>query len=152
MITNLTELVAYFQGLVDWHPDLVEFHYGDSERIQSADRTRINYPILWLETPDIQYRFRSDFDKHYKCFFVLLANTREDDWQGQDELKHQLATVMDHLILKIHEDKGQGILIPDLSSLTADYIFPRFGTDHCVGWRMTIDIRVPIMQCPPTFE
>lgn len=151
MIETLNQIVEYFQGLVDWHPQLATFSYGDSELIQANERARTEYPLLWLETPDITYKIE-EFEKHYQCFFVLLKNTKSDDWDEQHQEQHNLSIILDHLLQKIHDDHRAGELLANMKSLKAEPVFPSFGTDYCVGWRITIYLRVPLAQCPPEFN
>lgn len=147
MLKTLADIQAYFRHLADISPDIQEFVVGDSEQVLSIDRSAIQYPVLWLETPSVGWSFSNVGQREYQFFFVVLTNTTADSWQHQQYILHRTLEITSWIIAKMRDDHLAGIIQASAFSASSDPILA-YGHDHDYGWRTRLSITSPIGPCP----
>lgn len=149
VVGSLAELEAYFENLSETHPDIKDFLVGDSDKILSMDRSRLNYPCLWLETPEVDWTFGNQRQRNYKVAFLILWNTPTDDWEKERLVKSKTLDITDQILRWIQEDKENDIVLFDVLNSKSMPVFG-FGHDNDLGWRTEISLMSPIGWCAPT--
>jgi len=142
---TLADIQAYFRNLADISPDINEFIVGDSEQILSIDRSAIQYPVLWLETPSVTWSFSAVGQRQYQFFFVVLINTTTDSWQHQQYILHRALEISGWLLEKLRADHHDGVLKIAFDA-SSDPILA-YGHDNDFGWRTRVGIMSPIGPC-----
>lgn len=147
IVGSLAELEAYFESLWQSYPGSGSFVTGDSHKIVTLDRSSLTYPVLWLETPEVDWNFSNKYQREYKIAFVILWNSPPDNWQRVRFVKSRSLDIVDHLLRWMQQDKEEVLL--DYESLRASsYPIAPWGHDNDVGWRTELGIRTPISYCP----
>ena len=142
-ITGFTSFINYFRGLATSHVDIASFAHGNSERILHRTRSDINYPVLWLETPDVFPREAGQLVSDFRGTLLILTHAQEGDWEKEDEEMHNMLAIVYDLVNKIMADADDGLL---QSFALQGPIEPkgRWGTDNDWGWRFSFTISVPV--------
>ncbi len=144
--TTLGELDAYFKRLVDSHPNINSVVIGDSEQILSIDRSKIEYPCLWVETPNVDWHLKDNPKRYYSFGFVVLANVPADRWLAQRYALHTTLEITEQLLTKIKDDSDENLIFIEQGTATS-YPVLGYGHDHDFGWRTTMRIRASMAPC-----
>jgi hypothetical protein len=145
MITTLADIQHYFRQLATTSPDIKHFIVGDAEQILSEDRGRINYPVLWLETPRLSWSIKNG-QRAYDLYFVVLFNAKPENWTHQQYILHRSLEITSRIITKMRSDAEDDIII--IGDASSDPILG-YGHDHDYGWRTRISIQAAIGPCKP---
>jgi len=145
MLYTIADIEEYFRQLAANHVGIKDVVIGDSEEVLSVDRSRLNYPLLWLETPDVNWNLRSPMRREYSIAFVVLINAQTDNWKLQRYILHQTLEITQSLLARISEDASMGwFKIP--ANAKSDPILG-YGHDHDYGWRTSFSIETPMNAC-----
>lgn len=147
MISSYADITYYLRRLGDLHPDIKEVVVGDSEQIMSQDRSKLDYPCLWIETPKVTYTLGSHNKSSYSWNITVLINTPVDDWVGQQHILHRCLNIVDDLLAKINQDAEDGHLYTVGSQASADAILG-YGHDYDFGWRFSLQLGRLMPSCP----
>ena len=135
IVTNQAELRQYFYEISEANPDIKHFIFGDAERVVSEDRSRIEYPCLWLETPTIIYDLPKNQKKKLIANFVILSNSAPDDWNKSETESDKCAQIMNDVLQTLKEhSEGNIIRLEKSSRLKAEPI-NGFAHDYDIGFR-----------------
>lgn len=149
MLSTLAEIQQYFKNIADQHPDIKGVVVGDSEQISSVDRSKLDYPVLWLETPTVSWKMGQNARRNYDFYFVVLWNSSTDNWDHQQYILNQTLIITEQILSKIREDFADEILMLSSNSAASDPILG-YGHDHDYGWRTRISIDGYMITCAPT--
>lgn len=146
MITGFIEYIHYFRALASTHVAMRSFVHGDVDRILNMERTKISYPCLWVETPEIEIEAGKMI---FRGAWVLLINTTTDDWTKQDEARHTTLHLAEDLVERMWSDGAKGKFViegrPKLSEIST------FTHDNDYGWRCEFTIVIHKYKCLPAF-
>jgi len=149
IIHGTADIEAYFERLADNHPDIMDFVVGDSEHILSRDRSSLEYPCLWLESPNVNWDFGTKRSMDYEFSISILENVPDDAWRREQYLKHKLLLITGHILHQINQDAEAGIIL--LTGKRAKSMFlPRMGNDNSILWRTDLVFSTPLSWCAPT--
>lgn len=149
MLNTLAEIQAYFENIAEVHPDINDFVVGDSEQILSLDRSNLSYPVLWLETPTVNWSIRENPARTYDTNFVVLINSPADTWQHQQYILNRTLTITEQILSKIKDDHSDGKLVKLENRATSNPILG-YGHDHDWGWRTRLSIDGYMITCAGT--
>jgi hypothetical protein len=144
MLYTLADIEEYFRRLGAAHPGIQQVVIGDSEEVLSVDRSTLNYPLLWLETPDVNWIMRT-MQREYSIAFVVLMNAQTDNWQRQRHILDRSLQLTESLLARIAEDASR-TWFSMAGNAKSDPIMG-YGHDHDYGWRTTMTIEVPMNAC-----
>lgn len=147
IVGSLAELETYFHGLQESHAELKYFVAGDSHKITTVDRSSVEYPLLWMETPEVDWTLSDKYQRVYRVAFIVLGNVPPDNWRRERLVKSLLLDIVSTLLRWIQQDKEAGLLDYESLSARSQPVFP-WGHDNEIGWRTELDFRVPISYCP----
>lgn len=150
MLSTLAEIQAYFRDIADVHPDINDFVVGDSEQILSVDRSSLNYPVLWLETPSVNWSMVDNPRRTYDFNFVVLINSPTDTWEHQQYILNRTLTITEQILVKIRDDsKEDNRIMMDNTRASSSPILG-YGHDHDYGWRSRVSIDGYMQTCAST--
>lgn len=147
MIRTLADIQEHFRRIAAASPDIADVVVGDSEEIISLERSRLTYPLLWLETPQINWSLENVGEREYTLFFVVLINVKPENWQHQNYILHRTLEITNRILTKLRDDHREDILKLG-SSAQSDPIMG-WGTDFDYGYRTRISIQAPLSKCEP---
>lgn len=142
------DFIHYFRQLAAAHTDIKAFFVGNSDRILSAERSTIEYPVLWLEDPDVTVSDNGGLFVRYESSFVILCNAKLDDWQQQDYNLDKTYQIALEIIRKLKYDAEEGDCLFDL--LLGSIRIQRIHTlthDNDWGWRVDFAIQETEAAC-----
>ena len=114
---------------------------GDSERIISIQRSSIEYPCLWLESPDINVRDnKSDtIQADFRGALNIISNCATDDYEAQDAAMESNFQIAVEVISRMVRDRRGRSETPmfnlDLNSIQMLPINSMM-IDNDFGWRV----------------
>ncbi|MEO0873118.1 MAG: hypothetical protein AAFY48_00790 [Bacteroidota bacterium] len=146
--TSLAELQAYFVRLGEIHPDIKQVVIGDSDQIISLDRSQLEYPLLWVETPRVDWLFDPHPQRYYNLSFVILLNTAVDNWQREQYVLHRSLEITEQLIAKMQSDDCDNLINLRDAKATSDPILG-YGHDNDFGYRTSLRIRAYMQSSAP---
>jgi hypothetical protein len=140
MINSYASYVHYFRQIAENHKDINDFVVGNSERIISQERQDLEYPVLWLEDPEINFRFQDDLKTVFSGSLVILINSKPDDWQGQDLIMERTFQIARAIVARMVDDsQADNFFELDASRVQLDPIQTyTHAADH--GWRIDFSI------------
>ncbi|MEL6140044.1 MAG: hypothetical protein AAFU67_00330 [Bacteroidota bacterium] len=139
-VNTYAEFNNYFRTLATEHVGINDFVQGLSERPLNRETSRINYPIVWLQYPDVvsigqgeNLRFKYEFDLYF------LSNAPIDDWDREEENMSLLEGIAKDFLARLHYDARQrefefNYTKPVLFAVTA------WSADNLHGWRLEASI------------
>ena len=125
-----------FEDLADSHVDIKQFFHGDYDKILGDERHNIDYPCLWLETPEIPFSGDSDnLGYAFSNIFIILMNSPKDNIPRQEYNKVFTEQLAKEMIKKL-------VCNPDfISSNIMMYPLDNIDNNHDQGWRVEITMR-----------
>jgi len=144
--TTLAELQTYLRHLGDTHPGIKEVIIGDSEQVLSLDRSKMEYPLLWIETPRVSWTFQDNPRRHYDLHFVVLINTPVDNWQHQQYILHRALLITEQILVKIRDDHDEDLVFVEGRQAVSDAVLG-YGHDHDYGYRTSLRIKSHMASC-----
>ena len=147
--TTLAELQYYLRNLGQLHPDIQDVIVGDSEQILSLDRSNLTYPVLWIETPTIDWDFGDNPHRYYNLAFVVLINTPADTWQHQQNILNRTAIITEQLLARLWSDAHANLIQLKRTTAKSEPILG-YGVDNDYGWRTTLRPRAYMDSCAKT--
>lgn len=139
------DLVAYFENFPASLPAIRKAVVGDDEEIFSQQPLRAQYPMLWVETPEVL--FAGDDDNPTTRFqFALVVFTNENQKTNQQaniELSEMLA-LLEQVYAKVYEDAAAptdtfSLILKNSQAAPVR----RWSADNCYGWRLEITLELP---------
>lgn len=135
-LQDLPSFIDYFRKLATEHRKLKGFAHGPATRIIALDRSTLDYPALWLETPTFQPG-DNDADNTsgtWSGAIVVLQNT-DSDYEQEDQAWAETLGLLNAVLSRLMKDfpRRFHLLKP------IDPISPMF-VSKLVGWRYEFDI------------
>lgn len=148
---TLLAIQDYFRALAAAHPDVHDYVLGDSEAILSRDRSHLRYPLLWLETPEVQWAYRpAPASRRYTLSFVVLMHSAMDVPEREQYALHRTLEITHELLAQLSQDIADGEAAMGLVSWggpAASMPVLGYGVDNDHGWRTTIELSAPALNC-----
>lgn len=144
--TSYAELTTYLERLGTLHPLVKQVVIGDSEQILSLDRNILQYPVLWIETPDVDWSFDDNPNRYYNLSFVVLINAQVDTWQHQQYILHKTLQITEQLLAKMRDDADANLIQLRKGTAKSSPILG-YGHDHDYGWRTSLRVRAYMDSC-----
>lgn len=152
-IQDFTGFTQYFKDLTARTQYFKFFETGGTEKIVSERllfdvRSRVNYPLFFLEWPFIKMDDfgTSNTQVNFKSAFVVLEDPQKDDWHAQDlAMKTTLDAVWQVLNQMTIDTAGlnKKFLSFDLSKVNVDPI-DNLLIDSAFGWRCEFEVSNPV--------
>lgn len=99
------ELINYLKSLGAEHRSIEFTAFGDFEEILGAERNRICYPCLWIESPS--GKIVGDLDIRqisWQVSFAVLINAKPDDIERQINNLDRALSITLQIIARIRKD------------------------------------------------
>lgn len=112
---------------------------GDSARILNLQNSAIEYPCLWLHTPDIK-PFESGGRKNRFTSDLLILNTAPaDDYEQQEQNFQDCLEIVWKVLRQMERDADDGLFEFDIASVD---IQPKayLTADNCNGWFVSFSL------------
>lgn len=149
---TLLALQEYWRDMAAAHPELADFVVGDSEAILSRDRSSLQYPCLWLETPEVSWRTEQGRAvRTYALAWAVLWNRRIEDPAAEQWVLDKTLEITGELLARLADDIEEvrlpGVTWPQHAADTMP--IQGYGVDNDHGWRTTLRLDAPATPCPP---
>jgi hypothetical protein len=143
MLTTYESYKAYFQQLADEHIDINSFIFGGGIRIASRRNSSIEYPALWLATPDV---VKKPNDLQQFSTLIMILKGVPPDFDEEDLANEEMKVIADDIILRLRHDAQQGMFN---FGRTDTVLQPKFrqGSDNDTGWAIDFDITLGDDAC-----
>lgn len=147
--TTYSELVTYFETMPTVVTDLKSAIVGDDEEILNMQNSRVRYPVLWVETPEVVFAGLADADR-VKRFRFSLAVVENDAVKSNDKANAKLSdtlAVLEQVYARIiadADDPGNFTLVYKDEALDP---IRRWSGDNGYGWRGSIEIEIERDEC-----
>lgn len=141
---NSAIIREYFSRLATEHKWIKSFFYGDFDEILNAERSQIDYPFLWLESPDVNFTRSQGSDSikviHDVAFNILfnVSPSRVGERQARIDQAEQIAG---HILWKMDCDQDEENIRFFYSSANMFPIVAGQGSDNEVGFRVECEIQ-----------
>ena len=147
MYTSYNDLVAFWENMPSIVVALRGATVGEDEEIENLQNTRVQYPHLWVETPEIDFVGTDDNPASRFHFNVaVIANDPIRTNKTANALLSDLHAILSAVFTQvlIASDAGDFDLI--LKDERSDPI-RRWSGDNVFGWRMTITLEIHRDEC-----
>jgi len=134
-INSFQELKEYVETLATEHVAVRDFVYGESSRIISRQKSRINYPVVWLLPVEAAPVGGGENARYrYEFTILILTNAAIDDWAKEDNNMYLLEEVAKDFIARLHSDSRENRLFDfELKNTRLDPKH-KFSGDNDHGW------------------
>lgn len=132
---SIAEYIHYFRTLGNFHPEVQSVVHGDSPRIINQQRSKLRYPCLWIETPDLETSREALI---FRGGIVVLKNAKLDHEYQQDLAHEETLRIMQQILSRIRTDSDEGIFI--LTEPTRIDSISTLTHDNDYGWRAELEI------------
>lgn len=142
------EIVDYLHALPDHIAGLRGATVGADEDIFNLQNTRIQYPHLWVETPDVRFT-GTDANPEIQFRFSMVVVTNEPKRTNPEANAALSRTLkmMEKIWAKLLDDADGDLF--DLLLADSDALPVRqWSGDNCFGWRLEpVTIVLPRLEC-----
>lgn len=147
MYSTYDQLVAYWKAIPTVVSDLKGATVGNDEAIEDLQNTRITYPHLWVETPDIRF-VGSDVNPATRFAFSICVITNEGYRKPEEANKKlsQTLTILQSVWARLLVDGDNGLFDLILQDGEGDAIIA-WSADNDYGWRLQVTIDLPRYEC-----
>lgn len=147
MLASYNELVEYWQNMPSYVTTLQGATVGDDEEIENFQNTRIRYPHLWVETPDIDF-VGTDINPASRFNFTIavIANEAMRTNKTENALLSDLHSILSEVFARVLADSDAGEFDLILRDEKSDPI-RKWSGDNVFGWRMNISLEIPRSEC-----
>jgi hypothetical protein len=140
MITSPATLKSYFESIAT---DLgCSFVFGNSERILNRQQSGLQYPVLWLEIPEIRLFRNGTLQREFRSAFLCLTDRPADDFDGQDTALDEMHTLTEQVLQKMQADSEDIDPTPflfDMANAFSEYK-GKWSADDDWGWRTEFEL------------
>lgn len=134
VVNTVAEYIDYFRQLADAIPGINGFVWGSNDMIISKNRTDLDLPVLWLETPEISWMFKADLVEKLDTAFVILSSTEDDEWKVKEYALDKTAELTKLVMQKIKGDAEENIIEVELNAAKS-FPIETTGQNGDKGWR-----------------
>lgn len=140
---TLSGFIAYFRTLALEHVALgsaQHFVHGSSARIVKGTRSKLKYPLLWLETPSLRLSGKDGTDPTGKreCALLILHNAPAGNDEAEDALWESTERLMLDVIARMRKDRKARLF-----GLEDEFLLEAVNTltvANEIGWRVEFDM------------
>jgi hypothetical protein len=138
----------YFKDtLIPTIPEVKDFVMGGSERILNRENSIINYPVVWLEIPDISWINDGGLKRRYSGAFVVLMSAPQDDWTREDADLDTTLTITNKILARMQYDaQDEGLFEFDIEGATTNHK-GKWSGDNDWGWRTEFELIGDACEC-----
>jgi hypothetical protein len=135
------QLISYLKDLGCEHVDIQYTAFGDHEEILGAERNRIKYPCLWIETPIGTVNGDTDSMMiDWTCAIVVLVNSKPENLDLHLQNLNTSLCIAMQIIARLRKDIiDNNIFRADISKTEIDPIWSTEG-DNDQGFRVSFVI------------
>ncbi len=151
-MTTYNEIVAYWQSMPTLIPGIRSVTVGADEDVLAMQNTRIAYPHLWVETPQVRFvgaddnpRIRLDF-----ALNLIQGENLKTNPAANATLSGTL-NLLTALYAQVLADADNDLFGLILSPNQVDPI-RRWSADNAYGWRLELSIEIERVECGPPIE
>ena len=138
---NLIDISNYLLVLGHGNSKIKTVSHGDYEEILEIESTAIEYPLHWVETPEIGFSGDEDhIQEQFNCAIVIAIAADPKDKNQRiiaESDSHEL--ILDTVKKLIQDHRSGKFTNLDIRSFRADPV--QVNTDNGVGWRLEVPVR-----------
>jgi hypothetical protein len=145
LLRNQRQYKEYFKAIALAHKEIKAFYFGGIEQIQSLFKSKVEYPVMWLEYYDTNLRdLKSDnFLGMKKGSLVIMSKCAVNNFDEYQAVEEKSEEIIFDIISKIRKDYDENILKTELNNFSWAAIDPYF-VDNCHGIRMEFNFHSPL--------
>lgn len=136
-------VINYLNDISKRHKDVLYVAHGNFDKIIGAQRSKIKYPCVWIESPSSVLVGDADAaNRVHQCAFVVLLNSEVDNTERVEKNIDKSEDICIDLISKIIEDWQNDILNTvniDINSFNMDIVWSDI-SDNDQGWRVQFSL------------
>lgn len=124
------------------------FEMGNSERILNRQSSQLQYPLLWLEYPEVGRQRNGQLMREWHGAFLFLTDKSPDDYAGQNSALDEMLTLTEQAL---------GLMQTDAEATPPTFLFNqdeaesqykgKWSADDDWGWRTEFTLKTPICEC-----
>lgn len=147
MFETYAELVAYFEALPDTITELKGATVGNDEALLEQQNTRIKYPHLWVESPEVVFSNKNASSvKRFDLALAVISNEPRRSAKDANTKLSEMLTLAEQVYEQLLTDSDAGLF--DLIEKENDASSIRqWSADNCWGWRLEVSIEMPRCEC-----
>lgn len=132
----------YFSKLAATHGSIKQFFYGDFDDIIEAERNNIDYPLMWLESPEINLIDDDELNQRYDFSFLILMAAPLDDKERNMNNQFDTYNIMEGIIRKLVIDAEADVINMDKSieGMVLQPVIRAIGNNNETGWRLSMSL------------
>lgn len=147
MIKTPGELRNYMEVLATENKHIRKFFYGDYDDILGAERVKMEYPLLWMESPEVDPADEDHFSLVFSFAWLVLLNSPIDDKQRNLYNSEKAFRIALGIIARMVNDDEDGIINFDIDDVQLMEVRRAAGNNNETGWRVEMKILSNIAIC-----
>jgi len=141
------ELISYFEQLATDHVWINDFVHGDFDEILAEERSNIQYPALWMETPEIPMDGDSDsYTQQYEGSFVIYHAAPPDHQERRKSNLERCFLIARDVILRLMNDQENDLYDFSIDSIRMEPVIS-YNNDNAQGWRVNYILKHQGFEC-----
>lgn len=141
------ELVNYFKALPDTVTDLKSATVGADEEDLNQQNSRIRYPHMRVDTPEINYpNDDSEMVTRYSFQIFVLTNEPRKTNDEENKALSAMEKIVRKIIKQLWADADTGLFDMAPAEKDADAV-RRWSGDNLFGWRFLVRIDLWTDEC-----
>jgi hypothetical protein len=141
------ELVTYFEGLTATVTGLNGVTVGADEELLDQQSSRIKYPHLRVDTPEIRFVNEDEnMATQYTFRMYVMTNGPTKTNKEENQRLSDMARLCERLIRRLWQDADADKFDIIQGDKTGDAI-RRWSGDNCLGWWFSITIQLYTDEC-----
>jgi len=149
MLNNkFSDFISYFRKIQEEHTELVYFVHGTAADVMGLSRSELEYPCLWLETPElkIQENQAMEVTGSRSAAFMILWNAPEKSAEEVDLIWSKTEELALDVLSRMRKDRRERKINFNLNGVTVDPISTLF-IDNDYGWRVEFTLARHLDLC-----
>lgn len=145
-INNHFDYTNMFKSIAEQHPYIAYFAHGHWERIYNLQDGLIDYPLFWLEFPEVSFFQEGYVGLLFDGGFSILGTAEADDWDGENKVLDDTFTAGTQVIAFLrHICKSNGFEFEYKDSWAQP--IAKSTSNNQWGWRFNTKISIPMNTC-----
>jgi len=146
-VTNIDTYQSYFRSLATSHVDINGFVFGPLRRIMDQQRSVAEYPLMFLELPDVELTIDGDtYQRGYKGALLILQNAEHEDIAAQDAAYLLTETIIVQVLAKLLQDHQSRLIFLNIETLNIEAV-SSLHTNIEHGWRLEFELLYTGKDC-----
>lgn len=140
-MNNSDEVREYFERISTEHRLIKQFYFGDYDEILGAERSSIEYPCLWYESPEIGFSGgdNDNIKESLSGSFVVLINSKKDDKERVRYNKAKTELIAKQIVRRMICDQTKEEYSFNIQRVNM-YPIDNANNDNDQGWRVEFSI------------